>query len=76
MYTKNGTKRLSRPFHEITSRIIVRMLNNRETSTIFIFPISLKNRKKFIHMKYVVRKNAAEPSIDFVPNPVLNLYLL
>ena len=34
------------------------------------------NFAKFIHIKYVVKKNVTEPSIDFTPNPVLNLYLL
>ena len=75
-YTKNGTKRLSSPFHEIISRIIARILKSNETSTIFILLISLKNKKKFIQIKYVVRKNVTDPSTDFVPNPVSNLYLL
>ena len=75
-YTKNGTKRLSSPFHEIISRIIARILKSNETSTIFILLMLLKNKKKFIQIKYVVRKNVTDPSIDFVPNPVSNLYLL
>ena len=75
-YTKSGTKILSSPFHEIISRIIARMLKSSETSTIFILLMLLKNKKKFMQIKYVVRKNVTDPSTDFVPNPVSNLYLL
>ena len=48
-YTKKGIKRLSSPFHEITSSIIVRMLKSRERSTIFTFLILLNRRKKLLH---------------------------